>query len=104
MGYYTDVLGEETEEQRIIDNYNYNISLRSRINNLSMEQRLNIKHIIIHHETPYTKNRNGIFLTMDGMSRECFKDVEKAVVMCEEYNEYMVQFNDKFSWRKDLKP
>ena len=98
-----DTLDDETEEKVIIDNYNYNVRIRNRINDLSMEQRLNIKHIIIHHETPYTKNKNGIFLTMDSMDTNCLRDVEKAIEMCEEYNKYMIQFNDKFGWTKNIK-
>ena len=92
-------LDEETEEEKILaHNQNYNYKMRDRINELSMEQRLNIKHIIIHHETPYTKNKNGIFLTMNSMNSECLRDVEKAISMCEEYNKYMIQFNDKFNF------
>ena len=40
---------------------------------------------------------------MDSMDTNCLRDVEKAIEMCEEYNKYMIQFNDKFGWTKNIK-
>ena len=90
-------------ERELIKRSEEDKRLRDRINSLTMEQRLNIKQIILHHDIPFTKNKNGIFLCMSGLTKNCLRDMIGIINRYEDINKIMDTYDEKYDWEENLK-
>ena len=90
-------------ERELIKRSDEDKRLRDRINSLTMEQRLSIKQIIMYHDIPYTKNKNGIFLCMSGLTKKCLREMIGIINKYEEINKIMDSYEEKYDWKENLK-
>ena len=90
-------------ERELIKKSEEDKRLRDRINSLSIEQRLHIKQIVMYHDIPFTKNKNGIFLCMSGLTKNCLREMIGIINKYEEINKIMDSYEEKYDWKENLK-
>lgn len=73
----------------------YLLNLRDRINELTSEQKSNIKKVIENksdHKT-LTYNKNGLFVSMNDLSDVTLKEVKELLFLYEDINKFLKRYN-----------
>lgn len=73
----------------------YLLNLRNRINELTSEQKSNIKKVIENksdHKT-LTYNKNGLFVSMNDLSDVTLKEVKELLFLYEDINKFLKRYN-----------
>lgn len=73
----------------------YLLNLRDRINELTSEQKSNIKKVIENksdHKT-LTYNKNGLFISMNDLSDVTLKEVKELLFLYEDINKFLKRYN-----------
>ena len=81
------------EQQQHTTREDFLYNLRNRIDDLTLEQKGNIKSIIEFHKTKnITFNRNGMFLVLNELNEFCTRDILSILSIYEKANKFMNNF------------